>query len=235
MRPVSSEAKVRAVLFDLDGTFADTAPDMARALNAVRHLRRLGPLPLSILRPHVSSGARGMLEAGFNIKPADPDFQELRDAFHEEYARNLCIDSRWFDGISIVVDELEQRDIVWGIVTNKAARFTLPLLEALAITPRAACVVCGDTCARAKPHPDPLLHAAGLIGIDPVQCLYVGDDLRDIDAANAAGMRGIVAMYGYLGAVAVPHTWPAAAWVQSPTDITALISAESDVQAMAKR
>jgi phosphoglycolate phosphatase len=164
-----------------------------------------------------------MLEAGFNLKPADAGFPALRDAFHDEYAGNLCIDSRWFDGISVVVDTLEQRGIVWGIVTNKAARFTLPLLDALAITPRTACVVCGDTCARAKPHPDPLLHAAGLIGIDPAQCLYVGDDVRDIDAANAAGMRGIVAMYGYLGLSSAPQNWPAAAWVHSPVELTALI------------
>lgn len=154
--PLASSATVRAVLFDLDGTFADTAPDLARALNAVRHQRHLEPLPLSILRPHVSNGARGMLEAGFNIRPADADFLTLRDAFHEEYARNLCIDSRWFDGISDVIDDLEQRDIAWGIVTNKATRFTVPLLDALGISPRAACVVCGDTCARAKLHPDPL-------------------------------------------------------------------------------
>jgi len=214
---------VQAVLFDLDGTFADTAPDMARALNALRIQRGLEPIPLSVLRPHVSSGARGMLEAGFNIRPADTGFPELRDAFHEEYANNLCVESRWFDGISAVVDDLERRDIAWGIVTNKAIRFTLPLLAALAITPRAACVVCGDTCARAKPHPDPLLHAAALIGTNPENCLYVGDDERDIHAANAAGMRGIVAMYGYLGISTEPQTWPAAAWVHLPADITALI------------
>ena len=214
---------VRAVLFDLDGTFADTAPDMARALNAVRHARQLPPVPLSQLRPHVSNGARGMLQAGFNLKPGDGDFPALRDAFYEEYAANLCIESRWFDGISTLIDELEKREIIWGIVTNKAARFTLPLLDTLAITPRAACVVCGDTCARAKPHPDSLLHAAALIGVDPIQCLYLGDDERDIIAANAAGMRGVVAMYGYLGIAAQPSSWPAAAWVDAPTGFMELI------------
>ncbi len=224
MPAMSGGAAVRAVLFDLDGTFADTAPDMARALNTLRTQRRLEPLPLSTLRPHVSNGARGMLHAGFDLAPADPAYVELRDAFHEEYARRLCIDSRWFDGISAVVDALEAHGIIWGVVTNKATRFTLPLLDALAITPRAACVVCGDTCARAKPHPDPLLHAAALIGIDPANCLYVGDDVRDIDAANAAGMRGVVAMYGYLGASAAPETWPAAAWVHTPDEIIALFA-----------
>ena len=222
MRQLRGQSIVRAVLFDLDGTFVDTAPDMARALNAVRRQRSLPPLPEATLRPHVSNGARGMLESGFNLKPADPDYPALRDAFHEAYARDLCVDSRWFAGISELVDELESRNIAWGIVTNKAARFTMPLLDALAITPRSACVVCGDTCARAKPHPDPLLHAAALIGIEPLNCLYIGDDERDILAANAAGMHGVVAMYGYLGTGNAPQTWPAAAWVESPADISTL-------------
>ncbi len=215
--------KVRAVLFDLDGTFADTAPDMARALNSVRRDRSLEPVPLSRLRPHVSNGARGMLEAGFGLKPADADFSALRDAFLEAYAREVCVDSRWFDGIAALIDELEKREIVWGIVTNKATVFTLPLLEKLSIAPPSGCVVCGDTCARAKPHPDPLLHAASLIGIAPRHCLYIGDDERDITAANAAGMRGVVAMYGYLGAGADPSTWAAAAWVNAPLEIFDLL------------
>ena len=215
--------KVRAVLFDLDGTFADTAPDMARALNAVRRDRSLAPVPLTQLRPHVSNGARGMLDAGFGLKPADADFPTLREAFLDAYARDVCVDSRWFDGIAALIDDLESREIVWGIVTNKATVFTLPLLEKLGIAPPSRCVVCGDTCARAKPHPDPLLHAASLIGIEPRHCLYIGDDERDITAANAAGMRGVVAMYGYLGAGADPSTWPAAAWVNAPNEISALL------------
>ncbi len=220
---IRAGADIRAVLFDLDGTFADTAPDMAGALNRVRHRRGLDPVPMPVLRPHVSSGARGMIGAGFDLLPADPDYPALRDAFLDEYSKNLCVDSRWFDGISEVIEDLEQRNIKWGIVTNKSTRLTLPLLDALAITPRAECVVCGDTCARAKPYPDPLLHAAKLLGVQPSQCVYVGDDERDIVAANAAGMRGIVAMYGYLGVLNPPEQWPAAAWVQSPAEITALL------------
>ncbi len=215
--------KVRAVLFDLDGTFADTAPDMARALNAVRRDRSLDSVPVARLRPHVSNGARGMLDAGFGIKPIDADFPALRDSFLAAYARDVCVDSRWFDGIGALIDELESREIVWGIVTNKATQFTLPLLEKLGIAPPSGCVVCGDTCARAKPHPDPLLHAASIIGIEPRHCLYIGDDERDITAANAAGMRGVVAMYGYLGAGADPSTWLAAAWVNTPLEISALL------------
>ena len=214
---------VRAVLFDLDGTFADTAPDMANSLNHVRRQRGLEPVPLSVLRPHVSNGARGMIAGGFNLRPEDSDYAELREAVLEHYAANICIDSRWFDGTDALVEELERRGIAWGIVTNKITRLALPLLDALAVTPRAACIVCGDTCAHAKPHPAPLLHAAALLGLPPAECLYIGDDERDILSANAAGMRGVVAMYGYLGVLNPPHQWPAAAWVDSPEEILALL------------
>jgi phosphoglycolate phosphatase len=211
------------VLFDLDGTFADTAPDMRNALNRVLAQHQLPPLPLEAVRPHVSNGARGMVRAGFNLLPEDDGYVPLRDAFLVEYERALCLESRWFDGMHELVETLEQRDIAWGIVTNKATRYTHPLLNALDVTTRAACVVCGDTCARAKPHPDSLLHAANLIGIEPAQCLYVGDDLRDIQAANAAGMRGVVAMYGYLGVDPRPRAWPAAAFVDAPAQIATLL------------
>jgi len=216
-------AVVRAVLFDLDGTFADTAPDMAGALNRVRARHQLPPLPLGAVRPHVSNGARGMVAAGFNLLPEHEGYVSLRDAFLEEYASALCVESRWFDGMAALVDQLEQQQILWGIVTNKATRYTLPLMDALDVTGRAACIVCGDTCARAKPHPDPLLHAARLIDIAPAHCLYVGDDRRDIDAANAAGMRGVIALYGYLGVAPDPASWAASAMVDSPAQIATLL------------
>lgn len=219
----SPVASVRAVLFDLDGTFADTAPDMAGALNRVLARRLLPPLPLHAVRPHVSNGARGMIAAGFSLLPEDDGYVPLRDAFLEEYASALCVESRWFDGMAALVDQLEQQDILWGIVTNKATRYALPLLDALDVTGRAACIVCGDTCARAKPHPDPLLHAAQLINVTPAHCLYVGDDRRDIDAANAAGMRGVVALYGYLGVAPDPASWAAAGMVDSPAQIATLL------------
>jgi len=211
------------VLFDLDGTFADTAPDMQSALNRVLAQHDKPPLPLESVRPHVSNGARGMVKAGFNLLPEHEGYIALRDAFLQEYERALCVESRWFDGMHELIETLEQRNIVWGIVTNKATRYTHPLLNALDVTTRAACIVCGDTCARAKPHPDPLLHAAQLIGIDPAHCLYIGDDLRDIQSANAAGMRGVVAMYGYLGVEPEPLTWQAAAFVDTPAQIAALL------------
>ena len=218
----SSVTRTRAVLFDLDGTFADTAPDMARALNAIRHTRKLAPLPLAELRDYVSQGARGMIGAGFGISPDHADFPELRDAFLDQYERAICIETTLFHGMPQLVGLLEKRDIAWGIVTNKATRFTMPLARALGIDITAGCIVCGDTCARAKPYPDPLLHAAQLIGIAPQDCLYIGDDIRDIQAAHAAGMRSVAALYGYHGG-SDPKTWNASAQINSPSEIAALL------------
>ncbi len=213
---------IRAVLFDLDGTFADTAPDMGRAINAM--LKRDGrqPVPLATLRPFVSQGARGMIGIGYGIAPDHADFPVLREAFITEYQAAVCIDSKIFDGINVLVAELEKRNIKWGIVTNKAARMTTPLASALGLDARTNCIVSGDTCARAKPHPDPLLHAAKIINTAPTHCLYVGDDERDIQAAHAAGMRSVVALYGYLGG-SDPATWNANFAVNDASDIIALL------------
>jgi N-acetyl-D-muramate 6-phosphate phosphatase len=213
---------VKAVLFDLDGTFADTAPDMARAINQVRADKNLAKVPLEKLRPHVSMGARGMVGAAFGFTPEDKEFAPLRDQFLVHYARAICIETTLFHGIPQLVSILEQRGIIWGIVTNKATRYTMPLVRALSFDITAACVVCGDTCDRAKPHPDPLLHAANLIQIAPENCLYIGDDLRDIQAANSANMRGVVANYGYLGG-SDPSTWNAAASINAPMELIELI------------
>ena len=216
-------ATVNAVLFDLDGTFADTAPDMARALNVIRQRHGLAPLPLATIRPYVSSGARGMLDIGFGISPQDKTFLALRDAFYDEYQRNICVDSALFDGIDLLVSTLEQHKITWGIVTNKAARFALPIAEALGFAQRAACIVCGDTTAHTKPHPAPLLHAAALIGVNPAHIIYVGDDERDIQAAHAAGMRGVVAAYGYIDANNDTEAWGAEFSIATPSDLRPLI------------
>lgn len=210
---------IKAVLFDLDGTFADTAPDMARALNHVRAAQGQPALPLSQVRPHVSNGARGMIGVGFGIAPAHSEFDALRDAFLSFYEQNVCVETRIFPGTMKLVEELERRSIAWGIVTNKATRFTLPLLRLLEIDQRAGCIVCGDTVARAKPHPDPLLHAMKLLGVAPPQGLYIGDAERDVQAASAAGMRAIVALYGYLGVTSQPEDWGASALVETPGDI----------------
>lgn len=207
---------VEGVLFDLDGTFADTAPDLGAALNHVRALRGLAPLPLEIIRPHASHGSRGLLKLGLNIEPGAPDYDSLREAFLKHYETHLCDHSKIFPGMPALIDELEQRDLPWGIVTNKPHRYTVPLMEKLGYATRAACLVSGDTCIEAKPHPIPLWHAAKLMGIAADRCLYLGDDLRDMQAAQAAGMIGIIAAYGYLAPDAELREWPAAGYVQTP-------------------
>ena len=215
---------IKAVLFDLDGTFADTAADLAAALNYTRATRDLQPLPLDKLRPQASHGSRGMLKTGFDIGPEHPDFTALRDIFLDYYAKNICVQTRLFDDTAELVDILEQLGIKWGIVTNKPHRFTVPLMQALGYAERAACLVSGDTCAHPKPHPEPLLKACEIIGVTPAQCIYVGDDLRDMQAANSAGMRGIIANYGYVGADASVVNWSAHGSIDKPTELLGLFA-----------
>ncbi|HEY0664652.1 MAG TPA: HAD-IA family hydrolase [Gallionella sp.] len=210
---------IKAVLFDLDGTFADTAPDLAAALNHARSSRNLPPLPLETLRPQASHGSRGLLKAGFGIEPEHPDFNALRDIFLDYYANNICVHTRLFGDMAGLVTELEQRGIRWGIVTNKPHRYTVPLMRALGMASRASCLVSGDTCEHAKPHPEPMLKACELIGVTPEQCLYLGDDLRDMQAANAAGMRGIIASYGYVSDDASVENWQAHGSVSCPMEL----------------
>jgi phosphoglycolate phosphatase len=205
-----------AVLFDLDGTFADTAPDLAEALNHVLKLRGVAALPLSTIRPQASHGSPGLLKLGLGIGPDAPDYDEMRDAFLKYYEDHICDRTKLFPGMAALIAELDERDLPWGIVTNKPHRFTVPLMQKLGYTKRAACLVSGDTCEFAKPHAMPMLHAASLMGIDPTRCLYLGDDLRDMEAAKAANMIGIIASYGYLDTAAGTADWPAAGSVQTP-------------------
>ncbi|HTS23480.1 MAG TPA: phosphoglycolate phosphatase [Casimicrobiaceae bacterium] len=198
---------VRAVLFDLDGTLADTAGDLAAALNRVREDRDLPPLPVAELRPHASDGARGLLGAGLGVTRENPEWETLREAFLDYYAAGLAIHTRLFDGAEDVLSGIEQRGLAWGVVTNKAARFTLPLLDWLGLAARADVVVCGDTTPQTKPHPAPLLHAAEALGVGAASCVYLGDAERDVVAAHAAGMAALVARYGYIGAAIAPESW----------------------------
>lgn len=217
-------SQIKAVLFDLDGTFADTAPDLAAALNHTRATRKLPPLPLEVLRPHASHGSRGLLKAGFDIEPDHPDYITLRDIFLDYYANNICVQTNLFGDTAKLVDTLEQRNIKWGIVTNKPHRFTVPLMQALGYADRAACLISGDTCTHSKPHPEPLLKACEIVGVTPAQCVYLGDDLRDMQAANAADMRGIIANYGYISEDASVKSWNAYASVDKPTELLKLIA-----------
>jgi phosphoglycolate phosphatase len=210
-----------AVLFDLDGTFADTAPDLGAALNHVRGLHHLPPLPLEVTRLQASHGSAGLIKLGFNVEPDAAKFPALRDALLAHYTANICAHTTLFPGMAELVDALEQRGLPWGIVTNKPHRFTLPLMQALGYDKRAACLVSGDTCAHAKPHPEPLLHAAKIIGVAPQNCLYVGDDKRDMVAGRAAGMKSIIALFGYIDPDADLKTWHADTSIASPLDLIA--------------
>ncbi|HVF63807.1 MAG TPA: HAD-IA family hydrolase [Casimicrobiaceae bacterium] len=210
---------VDAVLFDLDGTLADTAGDLSRAVNRVRADRGLGPVDEGIVRPHASSGARGMLLAGMGVTHEDPAYASLRDAFLLHYEACLADTTALFDDVGALLEAIEARGLEWGVVTNKASRFTLPVLAALKLDTRAGTIVSGDTTPHPKPHPEPLLHAARALRIPPQRCVYVGDDLRDINAGIAAGMPTIVARWGYIG-VGVPHErWPATGGADLPLDV----------------
>ncbi len=216
---IQSADGVKAVLFDLDGTFADTAPDLAAALNYTRASCGLPTLPLSVLRPQASHGAAGLLKTGMNITPEMPGFAGLRDIFLDYYASHICVHTHLFDGMAELVGNLEKRNIRWGIVTNKPHRYTQPLMRELGYADRASFLVSGDTCSNAKPHPEPLLHVCRMIGVEPRHCLYLGDDLRDMQAANAALMPGIVARYGYIDADAKLETWNARAIIDHPMEL----------------
>jgi phosphoglycolate phosphatase len=210
---------VDAVLFDLDGTLADTAGDLAGALNRVRADRGQPPLPVESLRAHASAGARGLLGAGMGLTPDDPGYAAARNAFLAHYSACLADTTRLFDGVATMLEDLEARGLAWGIVTNKAERYTGPVVVSLGLAHRAGTIVCGDTTPHAKPHPAPLLHAASALRLAPSRCAYVGDDRRDIDAGNAAGMPTLVASWGYLGNGDPPSAWPAHGWLASPGDL----------------
>ena len=215
----SRKIGVRAVLFDLDGTLADTAPDLARALNRLRAANDLAPMPAEITRSYTSSGARGLLKIGFGLNPEDERYEALKLQFLDFYAAEICVDTRLFDGMAALLDQLDQDRLPWGVVTNKAERFTFPVLKGLRLADRAACIVGGDTTARLKPHPDPLLHAAAALKISPSACLYLGDDLRDVQSARAAGMRSLAARYGYLGDGGPIESWQADAIIDHPREV----------------
>ena len=210
-----------AVLFDLDGTLADTAPDLGWAANALREAEGLAPLPLATLRPWTSQGVRGLLDIAFGIAPGQTGYDDLAQRFLALYADRLCVDTVLFDGVVQLLDELEALGLAWGVVTNKRRRFTDPLVAQLGLTPRTPCVVSGDTTAEAKPSPLPILHACQLLGCRPERTLYVGDDRRDIVAGNAAGCRTVAAAYGYLGDSGPPAGWGADWLIDRPTELLA--------------
>ena len=216
-------AAPRAILFDLDGTLADTAPDLAAAVNWLRSERGLAPTPYAELRPTASAGARGMIGAAFGLTPADAGYEELRLAWFARYQSAMAVHSSLFDGVPALLDGIADAGMLWGVVTNKPARFTDPLMPQIGLA-HAGCIVSGDTTAHAKPHPAPLLEGARRLGVAPQHCWYVGDDLRDIEAGRAAGMATVACSWGYCGSVA-PASWGADYLLDSPAALLDLLRA----------
>ncbi len=210
---------IKTVLFDLDGTLADTAPDLANALNAVLEANGREPLPFAAIRPAVSHGGMALIRLGFGIEPEHPDFEPLRRQLLEHYAAHIADETRLFPGMERVLTQLETEGRRWGVVTNKPGWLTEPLLGKLGLLPRAACVVSGDTLPERKPDPAPLHHACRLAGSHAAECVYVGDAERDILAGRQAGMPTLVACFGYLAADDQPETWGAHGLVDRPDDI----------------
>lgn len=208
-----------AVLFDLDGTLIDSAPDLAGAANDLRAARGLPPLPYEALRPMVGSGARGMVGVAFGAKPGEPAFEPLRDAFLERYAQRLLELTCVFAAVEPVLQAIERAGLRWGIVTNKAMRFTAPIVEGLALRPRVGALVAGDSTPHSKPHPEPLFEAARQMALAPGRCVYVGDDHRDMVAGRAAGMATLAAGWGYLGDGRSVHEWGADAVLSHPDEL----------------
>ena len=212
----------KAVFFDLDGTFADTAPDLSWAVNRMRESRGLPPLPLEVTRPVTSLGARGMLGKAFDVTPEDPRFRAMREEFLAIYERDICRESRLFAGMDEVLEGIVSRGLLWGIVTNKAEGLARLLLGKLGVASRAICIVGGDTAGHTKPHPAPLLAACRAAAVGGGSCLYVGDDERDIAAGRAAGMKTAVAGWGYLNG-GKPESWGADWMLAQPRDLLPLL------------
>lgn len=214
---------IRAVLFDLDGTLIDSAPDLGAAADKMRTDRGLPSLPLERYRPMAGAGARGMLGEAFGMVPDHPDFLTMREEFFVNYESCMTERTSIFEGVPELVSQILRRNLAWGVVTNKATRFTDPLTRAIPLFATAGAVISGDTTPHAKPHPAPLLEAASRLKLEPGQCIYVGDDERDILAGLAAGMGTVAATYGYLGAKTNPAEWGAHAAIKSPAELLQLL------------
>ncbi len=215
---------IQAVLFDLDGTLIDSAPDLGAAADKMRTDRGLASYPLERYRPFAGSGARGMLGVAFGITPDAPEFPELREEFFITYERRMLLNTQVFDGVQALIDAIQERGLLWGVVTNKSMRFTDPLTRAMPLFASARAIVSGDTTPHAKPHPEPLHEAARRLGAPSEACIYVGDDERDIIAGRAAGMRTVAATYGYMGSQADAALWQADVSISSPLQLLQVLN-----------
>ena len=216
-----SSTDIRTVLFDLDGTLLDTAPDLAAALNTVLEENQLPALPYESIRTVVSHGGSALIKIGFKLQQDDPRFDPLRQRLLAVYRENISRRTTLFPGMDALLQEIEQRGLNWGVVTNKPGWLTDPLLKDLQLYDRAICVISGDTLQQRKPHPAPLLHACQLAGSLPEQCLYVGDAQRDIEAGRNAGMHTMVALFDYFTEQDQPHSWGATHSIEEPRELLA--------------
>ncbi|MEJ2143168.1 MAG: HAD-IA family hydrolase [Gammaproteobacteria bacterium] len=210
---------IKTVLFDLDGTLADTAPDLAYALNETLKLNDKPELDYEEIRPHVSHGGIALVKLGFKMEPEHPDFETYRDQFLSIYKSNIASQTRLFVGMDELLVQLEQQNIHWGVVTNKPSWLTDPLMDALSLTQRAACIISGDTLSERKPHPAPILYACQQTGAEPHECIYVGDAQRDIEAGNRAGLTTLAALFGYIEEDDDPTLWQADAMINNPLEV----------------
>jgi phosphoglycolate phosphatase len=208
-----------AVLFDLDGTLIDSAPDLGAAVDKMRVDRGLSSFPLEHYRHMAGAGARGMLGIAFDMTPEHPEFEAMKEEFFVNYERCMTERTRIFDGVVELIASLVAQGVPWGVVTNKSSRFTDPLTSAMPLFQTAGAIVSGNTTPHAKPHPEPLFEAARRLSVDPTQCVYVGDDERDIVAGLAAGMGTVAATYGYLGQQTDISQWNAHLHIDSPMDL----------------
>jgi len=211
------------IFFDLDGTLVDTAPDLGLALNMQRERHGLPAMPLTTIRPYASHGSKGRLSIGFGLTPEHPNFAAMRSEYLELYHQVFARSPVLFEGIAELLDVIERKGLRWGIVTNKPRRFSEPLLKAIKLDGRSACLVCGDDAPRAKPHPDTLLLAAKQTESSPADCMYIGDAERDVRAGVAAGMRTVVVLYGYIAETDKPEEWGADFLIEQPMEVMSLI------------
>ncbi|CAA2103418.1 HAD-IA family hydrolase [Variovorax paradoxus] len=218
------DIETKAVLFDLDGTLIDSAPDLGAAADKMRTDRGLASYPLERYRPMAGAGARGMLGVAFGITPESPEFDVLREEFFVTYERRMLLNTQVFDGVQALIEGLREQGLPWGVVTNKSMRFTDPLTRAIPLFASAGAVVSGDTTPFSKPHPEPLREASRRLGVAAEACIYVGDDERDIIAGRAAGMRTVAATYGYMGSQADSALWNADASISSPLELLKLLN-----------
>lgn len=220
MQQVRQLNTIKCVLFDLDGTLIDTAPDMVAALNTLLIENELNPLPFTDVRNSVSKGSLALIKLGFGENLDAEQLADLQKQYLNTYSKSLCVDSSPFTGIQELLNTLDAQKICWGIVTNKPGWLAEPLLKELDLLERSQCLISGDTLPRRKPHPDPLLHASRLLQQSTGECVYIGDDQRDIDAGNAAGMQTLIAGYGYIGANETPANWGADAMVNQVCELS---------------